>query len=188
MSHVAVRMLADRLADPDEGVNAMAAFVPRFDGAELPPEVTIYDETRTGWVAKGTIPRGEDGDEERISFPCVIVFLQQGSHESGVARDSAGGRYVQGTLSIIAQLVMHEVDTELAASHGMYLLRAIRGVILRYDDPEVTSLDDRTACGTTLYPATSVSQGQIKAFNEDHVVSPGAIVVTQPFYETVPLT
>jgi hypothetical protein len=188
VSHVAVRMLADRLADADEGVNAISAFVPRFTGDEVPPEVTIYDATRTGWVARGKVPKGEDGDEEQISFPCVVVFLQQGNYESGVARDASGGRYTQGVVTLIAQLIMHEADTELAASHGMYLLRAIRGVVLRYGDPEATTNTQRTECGTMLMPVTATSIGGVNAFNEDHVVSPGAVFVTQPILETAPVT
>jgi hypothetical protein len=184
MSHVSVRLLADRFADAEHGVNAIAAHVPRFTGDEIPPEVAIYDETRHGWVARGQVPR----EDVLITFPCFILFLQSIVYESGIPADTdTGARIVKGTATIVAQLLVRDVDTEMAAAMGMYLLRAGRGVLVRFDDPQLTPDPDREACAMRLFPATSVQQGQLKAPAEDTVVSPGALVITYPFIETVPV-
>jgi hypothetical protein len=186
MSHVIVRMLADRFADTNEGIDAVAATVPRFDGDEIPPEVTVYDETRTGWVARRKAPREGDADPE-IEYPCVVVYLQSASMSAGVPElESTGARVVTGTATVVAQLLMDDVDTEQAIKSGQYLLRAMRGVVHRFDDP--SNQDDRTACYTEVGAADSIQQSNVTAFVEDSICSPGALLLSYPFKETVPLT
>lgn len=63
-----IRIVADWLAHADYGVNAMLAEVPRDVGDAQPANVTIADETRDGWVARGAAPRS-------ISEDAVIVAV-----------------------------------------------------------------------------------------------------------------
>jgi hypothetical protein len=57
----AVRQVADWLADGVTGVNALRLSVPMDNGETAPAAVTIYDETREPWVARGTVPRAKTG-------------------------------------------------------------------------------------------------------------------------------
>lgn len=56
-----VRQTAVWLADATTGVNALRSSVPRDSGEAAPPAVSIYDETRSAWVARGVVPRGKTG-------------------------------------------------------------------------------------------------------------------------------
>lgn len=58
----AVRLTADALAHLTTGVNALLAAVPRDVGDAAPGDVTVYDETRDAWVARGTVPRTKTGN------------------------------------------------------------------------------------------------------------------------------
>jgi hypothetical protein len=188
VSHVAVRLLADRFADAEEGIDQVSAQVPRFVGDEVPPTVAVYDETRHPWVSRGAIPRGTDGDEEQISFPCIIIFKQNAAYDPGIARDHSGGRFSTGRVTVAVQVLLQDVETANAATLGMYLLRAARGVVFRFEEPGLTTDDDRTACYTRILAADSIQEGQLKAFVDDFTVSPGALLITYPFTESVPLT
>lgn len=62
MKVAAIRQTADWLAHVVTGVNALLATVPRDVGEAAPPNVTVYDETRDDWVARGTVPRKKTGN------------------------------------------------------------------------------------------------------------------------------
>jgi hypothetical protein len=86
---------------------------------------------------------------------------------------------------VVAQLLLRDSDADDVVAGGMYLLRAMRGVIARFDDP--ASEAARTALGIQLEPATSITQAKIEAPLGENITSPGALLITYPFIETVPL-
>lgn len=182
MSHVGVRLLATQLADATNGVNAMAALVPRLGTDAAPPTLTIYNETQHGWVARGQVPKPQTG----VVFPCVIVYAQAVQYDSGVPDTQDVARTIEGTLTVVCQLLLTESHTETAVQDGMYLLRALRGAVLWLDDPNNDTL--RTGAHTQLRPSMSVQQGQLDAPVGDTIVSGGALVIQYPFIETTPLT
>lgn len=190
MSHIAVRILANRLADPDEGINAVVGMdLPIDEGDSAPGDVRVYSELdrNQGWVARRKVPQPDSETSKRIEWPCVVVYMVSLSDAGGVAQSlSTGARATEGSVTLAAQVLMRNSDTECVATLGMYLLRALRGVVHRFNDPAV--LAERTALGTQLLLATAMQQGGVQAFSEDSVYSPGAILVTYSFVETVPLT
>lgn len=66
----AIRLLAGWLADPDTGINAQLAQVPRLETEPAPAAVTLYNEIDDPWVARGEIPRSlwidENGAPRRL--------------------------------------------------------------------------------------------------------------------------
>jgi len=179
MSHVAVRLVADWLADPIYGINSVAESVPKFSGDTI-PAVTIYDETRDARVAQQQYPR--DGQ-----YPAVLVFLSSAKYDTGVPdSQDTGARTIGATVQVVAHLVLQNSETDEATTHGMYLLRALYNSLLLLDDPARDA--QRTALGVRLAPSSSISQGQIDAPVGDNLVSAGACVVTYDTTEVTVLT
>lgn len=187
MSHIAVRMLAERLDDPDEGINAvvMATDFPIDEGDELPGTVRVYNELDHPSVGRKRVQQPEDDTIGKVEYPCVIVYMDNLTDPGGIAADGSDGRFIEGGVPLVVVLLMRNADTHIGVRHGMYLLRALRGVIHRFNDPAV--LGARTRLGTQLRLATTMQQGNVTAFNEDTVMSPGAIRVAYVYVETVPL-
>ena len=179
MSHAAVRIVANWLNDGTYGVNAIAAVVPLDTDDTVPPAVTVYDETRDGWVARNQVPR----PTSKVAMPAVIVFLQQAQSPGGVVPSASGGRVANGTVQLAIQLLMDEAHTETAVTAGMYLMRAIRNSLMQLDEGENDAA--RTLVGVRLLPSKSLVQGQLDAPQSDGVLSLGAIVVQ---YDTEELT
>jgi hypothetical protein len=189
VSHASVRILAIRLDSTAEGVNAVAlqSDMPRFDDGlnpdAAPPNVFVYDETRHPFVARRVMPKRDVG---AVNYPCIIVFLQAIQYDSYVPKvQSTGARTIEGRATIVAQLLLNDSETELAVCDGMYLLRAMRGAIILFDQPG--NEDERTAVGVRLSPCESIVQALIEAPEGDSILSPGSLVLTYPFIETVPL-
>lgn len=179
MSHLAVRLVADWLNDPDEGVNAIAALLPRDGSDAPPPAVSVYDETRDAITAHGPIPRDAD---QGVSFPAILVTLQEGTFGEATVTEGAGGPFVEGTVSVVAELVLHETDAEEAATEVMYLLRAMRGSLIGLNRPDAESARERT--GIRLLPGT-VRFGRPDVKRDD-LVTVGAVIATYPVWETIP--
>lgn len=69
----AIVLVARRLADVTNGVNALLATIPMdpSDGARpRPADVTVYNEVEENWVARGTIPR------EKVGNGALILVLR----------------------------------------------------------------------------------------------------------------
>lgn len=187
MSHLGTRLVALAFDDEDEGIDAVVEQLVSSgclhgNDAGPSPGITIYDDTRHGWVARGVAPSEDQG----IDFPCVRVMTMSVSYASGTpASQPTSARTVSGTLQVVAQLLLREQDTEDAASVGMYLLRAMRGVIAVFDHPQ--NYNDRVIGGIRLEPASSITQSKIDAPLGETIVSPGAFLITYPFTESVPL-
>lgn len=189
MSHLGTRLLADALASTDYGIDAVLAKLAEggcLHGSDPAPtgSVSVYDDTRDGWVARGLAP---EQNTEGVSYPCVRVMTLGVDYSSGTpATESTNARTIRGTLQVALQLLLVENDTEDASRDGMYLLRAIRGVIACFDHHETYAA--RVACGLRLEPATGIRQGNISAPVGDTIMSPGGFVISYPFTEEVPIS
>jgi hypothetical protein len=186
MSHLGTRLLADRFADPDEGLNSLVQEMTEvvYPGDALPDTpVTIYDDTRHPLVCNVMAPLGDLSDDD-VQYPCIRLITLGVDSPSTATEQSTGAVTVKPTLRIAAQLLLRDSE-DARASDGMYLLRAMRGVLYRFDDPANEAA--RTACGTRLYPSISCSQGKIDAPLGDNITSPGTLILTFPVEETVPL-
>lgn len=184
MSHLGVRLLADRFADEDEGVNAITQELAAVlhGGDPLPPDVSIYSDTRDAWVMLGIAPTEDMG----VEFPCIRLRTLGVDYTGGVCQlQSTGAVTRSGTLRVVAELLFRAADTEAAAVAGMYLLRSMGSVIARFDDPASESY--RTFGGIQLAPSTACTQGTPDAKAGDDLVCPGALLITYPFTETVSL-
>lgn len=184
MSHLGVRLLATRFADASEGVNAIVQelSVALHDGDPLPPDVAVYNDTRDAWVMLGIAP----DDDPLVVFPCIRLRTLGVDYTAGVCQQWSTGAYTRsGTLRVVAELLFRAIDTEAAAVAGMYLLRAMGGVIARFDDPSSEAY--RTFGGIQLQPSVAITQGTPEAKAGDSLVCPGALLITYPFIETVPL-
>lgn len=185
MSHMGTRLLALRFEDADEGLDSIVQEMTGVlqGGDPLPGGSTsIYDDTRHGWVAQGTAP----SDDPLITYPLVRLMTMGVDYTAGVADvQSTGARTVSGTLRVMVQLILQGDDLDGLTAEGMYRLRAMRGVIARFDDP--TNKDARSFGGVELRPSTSIAQAKVDAPLGDTLVSPGAFLITYPFIETVPL-
>ena len=181
MSHLAARIVADHLADAVEGVNAIAALVPR-DGADpLPPTVSVYDETRHGWVAHDLVPQ-KDAAGSEISFPFVAVSVQGANYAGGIPTATAEGAQLEDgdSVTVGVKLVLRDTDTEVAAVAAMYLMRAIRNSLLVLDAPDHQAT--RTRCGVRLEQSNRVTQGRVLSPAED-VLSDPVLLITYPLSE-----
>jgi hypothetical protein len=183
VSHVGVRIVANWLADPALGVNALLPTIPRLDGDPMPPTVSIFDETRAGWVARNQVPKPTGP----VQFPAVIVFLQNTRWDSSPADSQASGaRTIDSDVQLAVQLVMQDSTTEEGVSAGMYIMRAIRNSLLLLDEPAADNA--RTLAGVRLWPSKSLMQGQLDAPVSDNIVSIGAFVAIYPTIEVTALT
>jgi hypothetical protein len=183
MSHVAVRLLADWFAGPN-GIDACAALLPRFPGEPVPPSVTIYDELRTSWVARTRLPQPEHAPDQ-IHYPAVIVLHQQTQIDADLPQLTPDGSAIlEGTVTLVAQLLLRSVDTKQSIAQGMYLLRAMRNSAVLLNDP--MNYASRCALGIELRPAQTVQLAQFESPFED-VPTAGALIIPYPVVETVVL-
>lgn len=184
MSHIGVRIVANWLNNGTYGVNAVAAAIPRDGSDAAPDQVHVYDETRNGWVARNEVPRPAG---TLVQFPAVIVFLRDSQAAAGVPESQdTGARTVDGSITVVAQLLLQKSATETAVMQGMYLLRAVRNSLMQLNDPSRDTA--RTLTGVRLMPADSIHQGQLDAPVGDNVLSAGALMIQYPTIEVTALT
>jgi hypothetical protein len=183
VSHIATRIVANALTHPTRGVNAIAARMPLDDGDATPPLVTVYDETRDGWLLAGQVPVQDSG----ISFPCITVTIQKALTDGGPAdTQSTGARTVDGSVSLIVQLLFQDSNLNRAAAAGMYVMRAIRNSLVWLDENDNDAA--RTLLGFRLMPASTVPQGQAETPPGDNMISIGAFALVYDTVETTDLT
>lgn len=185
MSHLATRLFADRFADAAAG---LPAFVPLLrsvlHGKDALPDLPqkIFDDTRDPKVCSMVAPLPDSG----MPYPCVrVITVSVDYTDANPLQDESGTWFTSGTAQIAAQIIMRERDAATAATAGMYLLRAMRGVAMYFN---VAPVEERTACGITLLPTMGIRQGQVSAPLGDKIVSPGALLITAPFTESLPFS
>lgn len=185
MSNIVTRLFADHLKDPDYGVAAIVGMMGPllYPGDALPDvsSLTIADETRDAWVK--TLAPDED---PAITYPAIRVVTVDLSEVAGVAdQQSTGARTLTPTVRIAAQLILRDSETS-ALSDAMYLLRALRASWAVWDDPRL--LETKTQYGVSILPTLSRSTGRLDTPLGSNMVSPGAVMGTIPYLETLPLS
>jgi hypothetical protein len=129
----AIRQTADWLADGTTGVNALLAAVPKDVTDTAPPTVTIYDETRDAWVARGAVPRAKTGNGP--------LLLLRGPDEAELpifgTQGDAGAVPVEVRVLYLRRALAATVDSDDAVRDVYQTFRAIaRSLALQYDTQE----------------------------------------------------
>lgn len=174
----AIRCVADWLADATEGVNAHLARVPRDgDDPAPPPIATIADTTRTGWAARGLLPRGEPA-----ALPLVVVSLapDPATLDPSIKTTSRGARVAHGTVAIAVQLVVRHPESQRAACDVAYGLRALRGALLALASAPGSA---RTRGGLQLVQLQRLETAHYE--ERDDLGASGVVVATWSTRETV---
>lgn len=132
-----VRQVADWLGDATTGVNALRTSVPMDNGETAPAAVTIYDETRDPWVARGSVPRtktgpgplllvrGPDrlvipifGDQEAAGYAecqALVLYVRRATAAGAAAVESDDAvRDIYQTMRIIARSIALRYATRAA--------------------------------------------------------------------------
>lgn len=128
----AVRELADWLSAAPAGVNAQLATVPRDVGDPVPPSVTVHDETRESWVARGVVPRGSLGNGP------LLIIRGPDDLQLPLWTDQGSGGFTPLELRVgyVRRAAQASVDTDDALRDCYQTLRAAARVIaLKYQTP-----------------------------------------------------
>lgn len=121
----ALRLVAGWLTHATVGVNARLAAMVLATGDSVPPDVAVYEETSTGWVARLEVPQ-----EIAVTTPVLTVHLA-----GDVTIESAGENYGQGervvTIEVPVGLLYFRRlgDTEVATAGAWYTLEAAHEAI-----------------------------------------------------------
>lgn len=182
MTHIAARLVADRLADPLQGIGAVLAVLPR-DGTDPKPTVgSVMSELSIGanWIARGQAPR-EGAD---LAYPVIAVRVADMGREGGTPVRGTAVTYAPGTVTVEIFVLVQDPDTAEGAIAAAYLLPAIAGALYLLDVDTDTA---RTRAYATLEPSTAIECGRPDfAFGDVDVV--GAVRVTYPVREALPTT
>lgn len=117
-----VRLLADWLKDPTDGVAALLATVPRDPGDPLPTgPITVLDETRDESAAPGHFPDPGTG---------IALTVQM---TSGLAGDNrAAQNSGHGSWNMLVRIGLRNTNTANAKRDGNYVLRATLWSLRKY--------------------------------------------------------
>lgn len=184
MSHIVVRLVADRLAQDALGVNDIAQQLPRdVDGTTpdpAPPVAFVYDDTRYAWLARGVIPHPKETTV--LQYPAIFVRFHDASWEdAGIPRPTAdGSAIVTGAVTVSIQVVGRADAMEASASQLMYLTRAVRLVLGLWS---AAPNADRERCGTQAQPVASLQHAKPTDMPTDLIVLE-QLLVTIPVVET----
>lgn len=111
-----VRIVADWLADATYGVNALRLLVEVDAGDAQPGAVVIGDETRSGRVARGELPKPTASASNLIAVTSGTGVRFEGGVLTTI-RD--------GTVPILIKIGAPNVDTEDGTRDGLYLARVV---------------------------------------------------------------
>jgi hypothetical protein len=107
-------------------VNALLPAVPRDSGDTQPANITVYDATRNGWVARMTAPNEGSG----IIFPALAVFVHGGLQFDG----EVGTVIRDGTGDVAIVYVTQRQDTAAARADALYTMRAVKRSLKQFHD------------------------------------------------------
>lgn len=151
-----VRMVADWLRDPTNGVNAQIPNVPLDEGDEMPPLIpvvesedgeapAIYDATRHEWVARRQDPP---------NLPCLYITTEgpvdlNGEEMTGTYNDTETG------MVVAVRYLVAEADLQKGIAAGEYTLRAVKRAMKVFMAQEHDA--DRTRNFICIYALDRVS-------------------------------
>lgn len=144
-----VRIFADWLQDPTNGVNALLPTTPRDAGDVQPPAFpngSICDSTRHGWVARRAF-----GHDTPATLPALAVFaesiIMDGDVET-VLRDAQG--------QLIIGYCMNKSATEQGTRDALYTLRTVIRSIRQLEQP--ANADSRLRNSVRLIAIERITQ------------------------------
>jgi hypothetical protein len=119
-----IRIVADWLDDSTNGVNSFLSKVPKDVGVTTPADVSVADETRHGWVARGETPRAES-----LAGPVVAVFLKE-PISFDWNEDTAAQKYHEANVAIGCAYYGVDSDSEDGNLDASITMRALRGSLV----------------------------------------------------------
>lgn len=160
-----VRIIADWLAHPTFGVNAVRLAVPRDTGVEIFPAVTVLDSTRDGRVARGGVPALTPSE-----FPALLVTPADQPVEQGspVVRPWPPDTVV----TVLIRYATQQLDTARAEREASQTIRAVWRAI-------GSLITQRTAverAGVLVIGARSLQAATLYESTEDGTVTGGVLV------------
>jgi hypothetical protein len=159
-------------------VNQLLAGVPRDGGDPVPPNVTVRDSTRHGWVARRTLPR----EGEALVFPVLAVMVLSDFELDGEILTT----YRDGNPQVLIAYLHREVDTEKAIAAGGYTLRAVQRSFAKFNHPD--HVGARTRNGIVLRVCTALREVPVGLLRQLAVDLPitAALVATYAVRDTQP--
>ena len=131
----AIRLIADQLADPTNGVNALLAGVPRYAGHTLPPNVTIYNEIERAELARRAVAK-----DAALTYPALFVYEHgDASIEGHVQTDEQ-----DCSIDVAICYAVKKSDTAKGSQDARYTMRAVRRSLVRLND--ASEKDTGTSC------------------------------------------
>lgn len=113
------RWVAERLADPDYGVNALRVLVPRDETDPEPPEVAIYNAIDDDWVARKS-------PVEEVTPDLWVLHVNVLEEIDVVGNPAEGDLADTATVVILLAGVTAEGKSADALIAGHRLMRAVR--------------------------------------------------------------
>jgi hypothetical protein len=172
-----VRWLADALAHPTTGINAMLGDVPRDAGDQAPPLVTLFNEIDDPWVVRrGTPPDGVWLDSAGNPSTVVQVLLHP---DPNGFRAHALPEYEQGDPTIVPLVLLllrrrvSRKDVPLSLAEMARDLRqttrtAMRAIAKQFDSSLTTHT--RMGCEISLAKQPFVLNSQFAEVADDLLV------------------
>ena len=160
-----VRIVADWLADASYGVNALRLLVAVDAGDAQPGEVVIGDETRSGRVARGELPK-----PTATASNLIAVTSGAGARfEGGVLTTIR-----DGSVPLLIKIGAPNVDTEDGTADGLYLARVVFQSLKVL--AEAGHSDDRTRNSIHIKDFTDLSiQGLFQPIEDSTVTAVVAV-------------
>lgn len=165
-----VRIVADWLRDPVNGVNALLPGIPLVadDAATPPPPVLIEDETRQPDPATRRVNQDEADQEAPYDKPILSVLVSDPGQSDDDQPSSGADRDARATL--LVWYLTPEKDEATAMRHASYTLRAALQSLRRLHQVDPAN---RTLNHVTLWYCTGIQTVRVKAEREDSIATSG---------------
>jgi hypothetical protein len=113
------RIVADAADDPDYGVNAWLATVPKDVGDAIPANVTVRDQTRDATVARKFAQAAEPNDDG----PWLDIGIVEATE---IDQLHTGGDTESDAIGVHFRWRVRSASTETAVTAGLLTMRAVR--------------------------------------------------------------
>jgi len=171
-----VRILADWLADPTYGINAVRASVPKDAGVADFPAVTILDSTRDGRIGRGGVP-----NLTAAEFPALLVSPS----DQPVDQQAPGVRPFapDATITVLIRYATNVLDTAVAERDASQTIKAIWWQMAQLDVTAAGELaKDRTASKVQLLYLQSMQAATLYEAANDTIVTGGVLATCRVRY------
>lgn len=122
-----VRTIAEAMADPVTGINAILAGVPRDAGDPAPPLVTIYEETTDDWVADRQLPHELlEADVAGGAALLAIGVASETDFQNGDGTAEVRAADDTGEVTLVIYYGTATSAPALAVRDALYTMRAVR--------------------------------------------------------------